>query len=145
MSSTEIAFKVVDENNCPYYNADDEIKLSGNALSLEFDKEQTFISTAIVRFPNDRSACRILISDLTNALFQYKNIDKIPAVEMECSGCSGLIRMQTGVNNCFSANRTSDSPSERIDPDRKGPLHGGPDPGPHRLSPPAPSRPQTAV
>ncbi len=115
MSSTEIAFKVVDENNCPYYNADDEIKLSGNALSLEFDREQTFISTAIVRFPNGRSACRILIGDLTNALIQYKNIDKIPAVEMECSGCSGLIRMQTGVNNCLSVNRATDSPSEKID------------------------------
>ena len=115
MSSTEIAFKVVDENNCPYYNTDDEIKLSGNALSLEFDREQTFISTAIVRFPNDRSACRILIGDLTNALVQYKNIDKIPAVEMECSGCSGLIRMQTGVNNCFTVNRVTDSASERTD------------------------------
>ncbi len=115
MSSTEIAFKVVDENNCPYYNADDEIKLSGNALSLEFDREQTFISTTIVRFPNDRSACRILISDLNDALVQYKNIDKIPAVEMECSGCSGRIRMQTGVHNCFCDNRATDSPSERID------------------------------
>jgi CRP-like cAMP-binding protein len=34
---------------------------------------------------------------------------------MECSGCSGLIRMQTGVNNCFCANRATDSPSEKID------------------------------
>ena len=115
MSSTEIAFKVVDENNCPFYNADDEIKLSGNALSLEFDREQTFVSTAIVRFPNDRSACRILIGDLTNTLLQYQNIDKIPTVEMECSGCSGLIRMQTGVNNCFSVNRPTDIDSERTD------------------------------
>ena len=115
MSSTEIAFKVVDENNCPYYNTNDEIKLSGNALSLEFDKEQTFISTAIVRFPNDRSVCRMLIGDLTNALVQYKNIDKIPAVEMECSGCSGLIRVQMGNKNCFTVNSITESSSERID------------------------------
>ena len=96
MSSTEIAFKVVYETNCPFYKADDEFKLSGNALSLELDRENTFISTAIVRFPNHRTACRILIGDLINVLIQYKNIDKIPPVEMECSGCSGVIRVQMG-------------------------------------------------
>ena len=115
MSSTEIAFKVVDETNCPFYKADDEIKLSGNALSLELEREQTFISTAIVRFPNDRTACRKLIGDLTNVLVQYKNIDKIPPVEMECSGCSGCIRMQMGDKNRPRVNSIADSVSEKND------------------------------
>jgi len=115
MSSTEIIFRVVDETNCPYYKADDEFKLSGNALSLELDKEQTFISTAIVRFPDGRTACRILIGDLTNVLVQYKNIDKIPPVEMECSGCSGLIRVQMGNKNRFAVNSITDSTSEKND------------------------------
>ena len=39
MGSTEIAFKVVAETSCPFYNQDDEFKLSGNALSLALDKE----------------------------------------------------------------------------------------------------------
>jgi len=115
MSSTEIAFKVVDETNCPFYKADDEFKLSGNALSLKLDRENTFISTAIVRFPNDRTACRILIGDLTNVLIQYENIDKIPPVEMECSGCSGLIRVQIGNEKHFNLKSLTDSDSERMD------------------------------
>jgi len=115
MSSTEIAFKVVYETNCPFYKADDEFKLSGNALSLELDRENTFISTAIVRFPNHRTACRILIGDLINVLIQYKNIDKIPPVEMECSGCSGIIRVLMGNEKRFTPAALTGSPSERMD------------------------------
>jgi CRP-like cAMP-binding protein len=115
MSSTEISFKVVYETDCPFYNADDEFKLSGNALSLELDRENTFISTAIVRFPNDRTACRALIGDLINVLIQYKNIDKIPPFEMECSGCSGRIRLQMGDENRFALKAINGNASERMD------------------------------
>jgi CRP-like cAMP-binding protein len=115
MSSTEIAFRVVEETNCPFYKTDDEFKLSGNALSLELESEQTFISTAIVRFPNGRTACRSFIGDLNNVLVQYKSIDKIPAVEMECSGCSGFIRVQMGNKNRFLRKPITDSDSEKND------------------------------
>jgi CRP/FNR family transcriptional regulator, cyclic AMP receptor protein len=115
MSSTEIAFKVVYETNCPFYKSEDEFKLSGNALSLQLDKENTFISTAIVRFPNHRTACRILIGDLINILVQYKNIDKIPPVEMECSGCSGIIRVQMGHEKRLTTPAVTGSLSERMD------------------------------
>jgi CRP/FNR family transcriptional regulator, cyclic AMP receptor protein len=115
MSSTEIAFKVLYETNCPFYKAEDEFKLSGNALSLELDRENTFISTAIVRFPNHRTACRILIGDLISVLIQYQNIDKIPPVEMECSGCSGRIRVQMGSEKHFQPPAVTDSVSESMD------------------------------
>ena len=115
MSSTEIAFRVVREVNCPFYRADDRFKLSGNALSLELEKEQTFISTTIVRFPNDRTSCRIFIGDLNNLLVQYKSIDKIPPVEMECSGCSGHIRVQMGNSRRLSLKSIADSDSEKND------------------------------
>ena len=115
MSSTEIALRVVDEANCPFYKADDGFKLSGNALSLELDRENTFISTAIVRFPNDRTACRILIGDLTNVLIQYKNVDKIPPFEMECSGCSGHIRVQMGDEKRFTLRAVTGNTSARMD------------------------------
>jgi CRP-like cAMP-binding protein len=115
MGSTEISFKVVYAANCPFYNADDAFKLSGNALSLELDRENTFISTAIVRFPNHRTACRALIGDLINVLIQYKSIDKIPPVEMECSGCSGRIRLQMGDENRFALKAVSGSAAERMD------------------------------
>ena len=115
MSSTEIAFRVVGETNCPFYKTNDEFKLSGNALSLELESEQTFISTAIVRFPNDRTACRSFIGDLNNVLVQYKSIDKIPSVEMECSGCSGFIRVQMGNKSRFLQKSITDSDSEKND------------------------------
>ena len=115
MSSTEISFKVVDENTCPYYKADDAFKLSGNALSLNLDKENTFISTAIVRFPNERNVCRILINNLTNVLNEYKSIDKIPPLEIECSGCSGNIRLQMSDEKRFHLKPVTDSASERVD------------------------------
>ena len=115
MGSTEIAFKVVEETNCPYYKTDDEFKLSGNALSLELESEQTFISTTIVRFPNDRTACRSFIGDLNNVLVQYKNIDKIPPVEMECSGCSGFIRVQIGNKDRLPQKSIADNDSEKND------------------------------
>ena len=115
MSSTEIVFRVVEEINCPFYKAGDAFKLSGNALSLELDSEQTFISTAIVRFPIERTACRSLIGDLNNVLVQYKNIDKIPAVEMQCSGCSGYIRVQMGNKNRFPLKSIIDNDSDKND------------------------------
>jgi len=115
MSSTEIAFRVVEETNCPFYKTDDEFKLSGNALSLELESEQTFISTAIVRFPNDRTACQSFIGDLNNVLVQYKSIDKIPSVEMECSGCSGFIRVQMASKSRFLQKSITDSDSEKND------------------------------
>lgn len=115
MGSTEITIRVVEETNCPFYKAEDELKLSGNALSIKLDSEQTFISTTIVRFPNDRTTCRVLIGDLTNVLVQYKNIDKIPPVEIECSGCSGRIRVQMGDKNRFASKSITDAASERND------------------------------
>ena len=100
------AFKVIGETNCPMYKKDDEFKLSGNALSLKLDKADTFISTAIVRFPYGRAACRILTGDLTNVLIHYNNVDKIPLVEMECSGCGEFIRMQAGYEKHSVSNLT---------------------------------------
>ncbi len=115
MSTTEITFKIIGETNCPMYKKDDEFKLSGNALSLKLDKADTFISTAIVRFPYGRTACRILTGDLTNVLIHYNNVDKIPLVELECSGCGEFIRMQAGYEKRFSFESDNDSALERMD------------------------------
>jgi CRP-like cAMP-binding protein len=94
MSSTELTFKLIKQSKCPSYEIGDECKLSGNALLLKLDGENTFISTAIVRFPNSKKSCRTLIGDLTKLLIQYENIDRIPTLEVDCSGCSGSARLQ---------------------------------------------------
>ena len=93
MSSTESTFKLTKESKCPFYKVGDEFKLSGNALLLKLDGENTFISTAIVRFPSSKKSCRTLIGDLTKLLIQYENIDKIPTLEVDCSGCGGSARL----------------------------------------------------
>ena len=93
MSSTEQTFKLIEESDCPFYDVGDEIKLSGNALLLRLEDENTFISQAIVRFPGSKKSCRTLIGDLTKLLIQYENIDKIPPGEIDCSGCSGSARL----------------------------------------------------
>ena len=94
MSSTELIFKLIKESDCPFYDVGDEIKLSGNALLLRLEDENTFISQAIVRFPGSKKSCRTLIGDLTKLLIQHENIDKIPPGEIDCSGCSGSARLQ---------------------------------------------------
>jgi CRP-like cAMP-binding protein len=48
-------------------------------------------------------------------LVQYKNIDKIPAVEMECSGCSGFIRVQMGNKSRLPLKSIPDNDSEKND------------------------------
>ena len=94
MSSTELTFKLIKESDCPFYDIGDEVKLSGNALLLRLEDENTFISQAIVRFPGSKKSCRTLIGDLTNLLIQHENIDKIPPGEVDCSGCTGSARLQ---------------------------------------------------
>ena len=41
MSSSEIAFRVVENRKCPCYNKGDEFKLSGSALLLKLEQEKT--------------------------------------------------------------------------------------------------------
>jgi CRP-like cAMP-binding protein len=94
MSSNELIFKLFKESKCPFYKTGDEFKLSGNALLLKIEGENTFISTAIVRLPGSKQKCPILIGDLTKLLIQYETIAKIPSTEMACGGCGGTVRLQ---------------------------------------------------
>lgn len=103
MSSTELTFKFIKESDCPFYEVGDEVKLSGNALLLRLEDENTFISQAIVRFPGSKKSCRTLIGDLTNLLIQYENIDKIPPDDVNCSGCTGSARLQNAKEAAISA------------------------------------------
>lgn len=103
MSSTELTFKFIKESDCPFYDVGDEVKLSGNALLLRLEDENTFISQAIVRFPGSKKSCRTLIGDLTNLLIQYENIDKIPPGDVNCSGCTGTASLQHAKQAAISA------------------------------------------
>ncbi|MFZ0243060.1 MAG: DUF4388 domain-containing protein [Desulfobacterales bacterium] len=94
MRTSEVVFRVVEDDRCPCYGKGDEFKLSGNALLLELKQEKTFISTAIVTPPYERESCRTLIGDLTRILIEHESIDRIPETISACSGCSGHIKIK---------------------------------------------------
>ena len=98
MSHSEIKFKIAKSEECPCYEKDDEFRLSGNAIELRFDNEKTFITNAIVKPPPDKATCRILLSDLNRILIEHESIDKIPAKEHTCSGCSGVIKVEPQID-----------------------------------------------
>ncbi len=115
MSSTELTFKLTKDRRCPFYKAGDEFRLSGNALGLKFEKENTFISTTIVRFPENKEICRTLIGDLTNILIRFENIDKIPQIELDCSGCEGSIRIHSAKQKSTTSATFEELPSNNLE------------------------------
>ena len=96
MRYSEAVFKIIVENNCPFYALGDKFALSGKALMLEHKhkEEKTFISTTVIKMPFEKSSCRILIEDLTEVLIRFKSTDRLPEYELDCSGCTGSVRLQ---------------------------------------------------
>ena len=115
MSSPELTFKLIKESECPFYGIGDEVKLSGNALRLRLEDENTFISQAVVRFPSSKKSCRTLIGDLTKVLIQYENIDKIPPIEVDCSGCSGSARLHYKKGKAIAPAASQPAPSDNLE------------------------------
>lgn len=94
MSFTEAIFTVVDVQECPFYRKGDEFKISGNALLLEHNKGNKFISTAIIDLPLQRRECRTLIADLTKILVEFERVDRIPDRVISCGQCKGAIKLE---------------------------------------------------
>lgn len=93
MAFPEVIFEIVEDRRCPYYSLGDRIRLSGKALLLEQNNEKTFLSTTVIRFPVGKSACQILIEDISEMLVRYKSIERVPGYTIRCSGCTGMIQM----------------------------------------------------
>jgi CRP/FNR family transcriptional regulator, cyclic AMP receptor protein len=94
MSFTEAIFKVVHIQDCPFYRTGDEFKVSGNALLLEHNKGNKFISSVIIDLPFRRRECRTLIADLTKILVEYERVDRIPERVISCGQCNGSIKLE---------------------------------------------------
>jgi len=94
MSFSDAVFKVVHVNECPYYRKGDEFKISGNALLLEHNKGNKFISTAIIDLPIQRRECRTLIGELTKILVEHERVDRIPDRVISCGECHGSIKLE---------------------------------------------------
>lgn len=94
MSFPEVVFELVERNACPFYRTGDRFRLAGKALLLRQNHEKTFVGTTIIKLPPGKPACRILIEDISEILIRYKSIDRVPDYTLECSGCTGKIRLR---------------------------------------------------
>ncbi|MDM8524347.1 DUF4388 domain-containing protein [Desulfococcaceae bacterium HSG8] len=103
MSFPEAIFKIIEENNCPLYELGDEFRLSGKAVLLGDNEEKKFINTSVIKMPTDRPVCRILISDITAVLVEYGSMENIPKYVTNCSGCTGLIKIEYNQERKFTA------------------------------------------
>ncbi len=72
-----LLYKIIWENNCPHYNLEDRIKLTGQSIF----------------FPDGKPTCFILVSDIIQVNEKYKNLDTDAGYAFKCSGCTGSIRI----------------------------------------------------
>jgi len=94
MQIPKVIFKVIEENNCPFYKYGDEFLLSGKSLILDHKGERKFISTSIIDIPAGKPECPILYGDISNVLIKYQSISRIPTYVMNCTGCTGTVRLE---------------------------------------------------
>ncbi len=94
MSFPEAVFTIIEENNCPLYALGDEFRLSGKALLLGDNEDNKFLSSAVIKMPHDKPVCRILVSDITSVLIEYGSMSSVPKYVTNCSGCTGLIKIE---------------------------------------------------
>lgn len=94
MGFPKVLFRIVENRSCPLYVFADIIELSGISIPLSSEKENSCITTAIVRYPLGKKVCKILNGDLSRLVIQYERVDKIPVCMLSCSGCTGAIRLE---------------------------------------------------
>jgi CRP/FNR family transcriptional regulator, cyclic AMP receptor protein len=94
MGFPKIIFRIVENRSCPLYQYGDIFELSGIAIPLVYELENSFISTLIVKYPAERKSCKILNGDFGKIVIQYERADKIPVCMISCSGCTGSVKLE---------------------------------------------------
>lgn len=94
MGFPKIVFRIVENRSCPLYQYGDIFELSGIAIPINNEKENSFITTSIVKYPLSKKVCKILNGDLSRIVIQYERGDKIPVCMISCSGCTGSIKLE---------------------------------------------------
>lgn len=94
MGFPKISFKLVENRCCPLYEYGDGFALSGIAIPLASDTENSFITTSTITYPSGKKICKILNGDLSKLVMQYERGDKIPVCMLSCSGCTGSIKLE---------------------------------------------------
>lgn len=94
MGFPKISFRICETRHCPLFRYGDVLQISGIAISMENNGENTFISTTMVHSPPHRGSCKILNGDLTKVIIEYERADQIPDCMISCGGCTGSIRLE---------------------------------------------------
>ncbi|MDM8543806.1 DUF4388 domain-containing protein [Desulfococcaceae bacterium HSG9] len=92
MSYPEAIFKIVENNDCPFYTLGDSFVLSGHSFSSKIDDENEFDINSTVTFPKEKMICRTLVGNLLTILILYETMSNIEECERSCSGCTGSIQ-----------------------------------------------------
>ncbi|WP_028582864.1 cyclic nucleotide-binding domain-containing protein [Desulfogranum mediterraneum] len=94
MGFPKIGFRICENRQCPLYSYNDTFFISGIAIRMESNGEQSFINTTVIHSPPDKEHCKILNGDLTRIIIEYERADQIPDCLISCSGCTGSIRLE---------------------------------------------------
>ncbi len=94
MNSSGPYFKISEEHNCPMYTIGDRFFVSGKAFPLDGAGERSFVTTTIIKTPDRKDICKILIGDLNSVYVKYENLEGINRLTRNCSGCSGVVRLE---------------------------------------------------
>lgn len=105
-------FQIVENRNCQFYQYSDIFELSGIAIPLTNESENSFVTTSIVKYPAERKICKILNGDLTKIIIKYERADKIPVCMISCSGCTGSIKLEHSKEGYLVINGTDNLSDE---------------------------------
>ncbi len=94
MGFPKVSFRICENRHCPLYRYSDIFTISGIAIGMESDGDNSFINTTVVHTPLHRDHCKILCGDLTKVIIEYERADQIPDCMISCSGCTGSIRLE---------------------------------------------------
>jgi len=94
MGFPKATFRIIEERKCPLFEYGDAFDVNGIAISMNSENENTFFTTSIINSPIGKKPCKILIADLTRIVVQYERGDKIPVCIINCSGCTGSVRLE---------------------------------------------------
>ncbi|MEE4243590.1 MAG: DUF4388 domain-containing protein [Desulfopila sp.] len=101
MGFPEIKFRVVENRKCPLFHYGDTFFITGIAIAMKSEDDNSYITTSVVHTPTERKSCKILNADLTRLIIQYERGDKIPVCILSCSGCTGTVRLEHNKDDIF--------------------------------------------
>lgn len=61
---------------------------------MKSETDNSSITSSVVHTPFHKKKCKILTADLNRLVIQYERVDKIPVCMINCSGCTGSLRLE---------------------------------------------------